>query len=92
MAPCRLIRICVISVGTGSAECVMSVGRRSDFFTYINVRVEVPYGGYNKLMCNSTRLIMIWRHVVARKSAALHEQFEQFELEGFIPGGVAHIL
>ena len=58
----------------------MSVGRRSDFFTYINVRVEVPYGSYNKLMSNSTRLIMIWWHVVARKSAALHKQFEQFFL------------
>ena len=34
---------------------VMSVGRMSDF--YINVSVEVPYGGYNKLICKSTRLL-----------------------------------
>ena len=44
----------------------------------MRVLLEVPDGGYNKLMCNSTRLIMIRPHVVARKSAALHEQFEQF--------------
>ena len=44
---------------TGSA--VLSVGRMSDFFHYIIVRVEIPYGGYNKLICKSKRLIMIWR-------------------------------
>ena len=64
------------------------------FFHNINVSVllEVPDGGLNKLMRNSTRLIMIWRHVVARKSAALHEQFELGFFKGFFPGGVAHIL
>ena len=40
---------------------VMSVGKM------LNVRVVVPDGGYNKLICKSTRL---WWHVVARKSAA----------------------
>ena len=59
----------------------MSMGRKSDFCHNINVRVllEVPDGGLDKLMCNSTRLIMIWWHVVARKSAALHEQFDQYK-------------
>ena len=47
---------------------------------HVRVLLKVPDSGINKLMHNSTRQIMIWRHVVARKSAALHEQFEQFEL------------
>ena len=37
---------------------VMSVGRMSEVFHYINVRVEVPYGSYNKLICKSTRLLV----------------------------------
>ena len=51
-------------IGLSAALC-MSVVRRFFFFPLDKcdcAAIEVPYGGYNKLMCSSKRLIMIWYH------------------------------